>query len=151
MIRMRSLVACAALGLTVWDDPHNTDSAYARARVRGDLLPALIAALGPSVIDNLARTAKQLGADNAALDALAEAEVHDELAVTDLSVLPDAIRTRVLHRWALSLGVPGSALSHRHVAALDAFVTDWHGQGPTALPGGLSVARREGFLRRIGL
>lgn len=143
--------ACAALGLEIWDDPHNQDSAYARARVRADLLPALVAALGPAVVDNLARTAGQLAADNAALDALAAAEVHDELEVTDLSVLPDAIRTRVLHQWARRLGVSGSALSHRHVAALDAFVTDWHGQGPAALPGGVLVARREGRLRRVDL
>ena len=39
--------ACAALGLTAWDDPHNTDPAYARSRVRADALPALVAALGP--------------------------------------------------------------------------------------------------------
>lgn len=149
--RSETRKACAALGLEVWDDPHNHDPAYARARVRADLLPALIAALGPAVVDNLARTAGQLAADNAALDALAAAEVRDELVVTDLSVLPDAIRTRVLHQWARRLGVPGGALSHRHVAALDALITDWHGQGPTALPGGVQVARREGRLTRLDL
>ena len=149
--RSETRKACAALGLEIWDDPHNQDSAYARARVRADLLPALIAALGPGVVDNLARTAGQLAADNAALDALAAAEVRDELVVTDLSVLPDAIRTRVLHQWARRLGVPGGALSHRHVAALDALITDWHGQGSTALPGGVQVARREGRLTRVDL
>jgi tRNA(Ile)-lysidine synthase len=149
--RSETRKACAALGLEIWDDPHNQDFAYARARVRADLLPALIAALGPGVVDNLARTAGQLAADNAALDALAAAEVRDELVVTDLSVLPDAIRTRVLHQWARRLGVPGGALSHRHVAALDALITDWHGQGSTALPGGVQVARREGRLTRVDL
>ena len=43
--------------------------------------------------------------------------------------LPAAVRTRVLHAWARELGAPGAALSHRHVAALDALVIDWHGQG----------------------
>jgi tRNA(Ile)-lysidine synthase len=143
--------ACAALGLTVWDDPHNQDPAYARARVRADLMPALIAALGPAVVGNLARTAGQLAADTEALDALAAAEVRDELVVTNLSDLPDAIRTRVLHQWARRLGVSGSALSHRHVAAMDALITDWHGQGPAALPGGVLVGRREGRLRRVDL
>jgi tRNA(Ile)-lysidine synthase len=143
--------ACAAQGLEVWDDPHNHDPAYARARVRADLLPALIAALGPAVVGNLARTAAQLAADNNALDDLAAAEVRDVLVVADLAGLPDAIRTRVLHQWARRLGVSGSALSHRHVAALDALITDWHGQGPTALPGGVLVARREGRLTRIDL
>jgi tRNA(Ile)-lysidine synthase len=52
----------------------------------------------------------------------------------------------VLHAWARELGAPGAALSHRHVGALDALVTDWHGQGPVALPGGIGVGRRAGDL-----
>jgi tRNA(Ile)-lysidine synthase len=63
--------------------------------------------------------------------------------------MADAIRTRVLHAWAKRLGAPGSALSHRHVAALDALVTDWHGQGAVALPGGILVGRRQGHLVRV--
>jgi tRNA(Ile)-lysidine synthase len=145
--------ACAALGLSPWDDPHNGDPAYARARVRADVLPVLARALGPAVVDNLARTATQLAADNAALDALATdalaaARAGDGLSTAALSALPDAVRTRVLHAWARELGAPGSALSHHHVAALDALIRDWHGQGPTALPGGIVVGRRAGDLRR---
>ena len=151
--------ACAALGLATWEDPHNTDPAYARSRVRADALPALIAALGPAVVDNLARTATQLAADNNALDALAADALAAARVVADQSAealsiaalvrLPDAVRTRVLHAWARELGAPGGALSHRHVAALDALVLDWHGQGPTALPGGIVVARRAGALTRV--
>jgi tRNA(Ile)-lysidine synthase len=146
--------ACAALGLSVWEDPHNTDPAYARSRVRADALPALVAALGPGVVDNLARTAAQLAVDNAALDALAGAALGaarspDGLSTAALVELSDAVRTRVLHAWARELGAPGGALSHRHVAALDALVADWHGQGPTALPGGLAVARRNGHLTQV--
>ncbi|MFR9779295.1 tRNA lysidine(34) synthetase TilS [Micromonospora sp. MS34] len=185
--------ACAALGLTPWDDPHNADPAYARSRVRADLLPALVDALGPGVVDNLARTARLLAADTTALDdqaaaALAappapaapdrarppEAEVLDRapnarsasaadsaapgwvarpvraaeggLSVSALAALPKAVRTRVLHVWARELGAPPAALSHRHVAALDALVTDWHGQGRVHLPGGIPVARQGGRL-----
>jgi len=143
--------ACGALGLGVWDDPHNSDPAFSRSRVRHDALPALVAALGPAVVDNLARTAAQLAADNAALDDIAAAAVTDELVVSELSAMPVAVRTRVLHMWARRLGAGGGALSHRHVAALDAFVTDWHGQGPAALPGGILVARKDGRLCRIAL
>jgi tRNA(Ile)-lysidine synthase len=57
----------------------------------------------------------------------------------------------VLHAWARELGAPGAALSHRHVLALDALVTDWHGQGPASLPGGIVVGRRAGDLAPIGL
>jgi len=66
--------ACLAAGLEPWDDPHNADPAYARARVRHQALPALEAALGPGVAAALARTAAQLSADCDALDALARAE-----------------------------------------------------------------------------
>ena len=143
--------ACAAENLAPWEDPHNTDSAYARSRVRRDALPALIAALGPAVVDNLARTATQLATDNMHLDALAatalaEARTPNGLDLARLKELPTAIRTRVLHSWARELGVPGSALSHRHVEAMDALVTNWHGQGPVSLPGGRQVARRGGFV-----
>ncbi|MFG1659511.1 tRNA lysidine(34) synthetase TilS [Micromonospora chersina] len=144
--------ACAALGLTPWADPHNVDPAYARSRVRADLLPALVEALGPGVVGNLARTAHLLAADTAALDDLAAAALAEVraaeggLSVEGLAALPAAVRTRVLHAWARELGAPPAALSHRHVAALEALVTDWHGQGPAHLPGGLPVRRRAGRL-----
>jgi len=153
--RAQTRAACAALGLEPWDDPHNTDPSYARVRVRAQALPALVAALGEGVVGNLARTARQLAADTAALDALAAdalaaARTGDgdrpALAVAELAGLPEAIRTRVLHAWARELGVPGSALSHRHVAAVDALVTRWRGQGPAYLPSGLTIARRGGRL-----
>ncbi|HEY9241174.1 MAG TPA: tRNA lysidine(34) synthetase TilS [Streptosporangiaceae bacterium] len=66
--------ACTALGLEPWDDPHNTDPAYTRARIRHQAMPALEAALGPGVAAALARTAAQLSADCDALDAIAAAE-----------------------------------------------------------------------------
>ncbi|MFF5053330.1 tRNA lysidine(34) synthetase TilS [Micromonospora sp. NPDC000663] len=140
--------ACAVLGLRPWQDPHNTDPSYARSRVRADVLPALVRALGPGVVDNLARTARLVAADNAALDDLAEAALaagrHPEggLSVPALAGLAPAVRGRVLHAWARELGALPGALSHRHVAALDALVTDWRGQGPTDLPGGVRVLRR---------
>jgi tRNA(Ile)-lysidine synthase len=77
---------------------------------------------------------------------MASARTGDGLSVRVLAGLDPALRGRVLHAWARELGAPGGALSHRHVAALDALITDWHGQGPTALPGGIAVARRDGVL-----
>lgn len=148
--------ACAALGLAAWADPHNTDPAYTRSRVRAGALPALISALGPGVVANLARTAALTAADAAFLDQVAAGALADSRSAAGLSVralagLAPAIRTRVLHAWARELGAPGAALSHRHVRALDALITDWHGQGATALPGGIFVGRRAGDLIRTGL
>jgi tRNA(Ile)-lysidine synthase len=102
-----------------------------------------------------ARAAALAAADNEVLDALAVAalaEASDEaggLRVDRLIGLPAAVRTRVLHAWARDLGASGSALSARHVSALDALVTRWHGQGAVALPGALYVVRREGRLRQV--
>jgi len=144
--------ACAAQGLLPWEDPHNADPAYARARVRHEVMPCLSKALGSDVVPNLARTASMIATDSAYLDSLASVAfgrcvVDGGLSVAELAQLPDPLRGRVLHAWALTLGVPGAALSHRHVAALDALVTAWHGQGPTMLPGGVTVERVSGFLR----
>ncbi len=150
--REETRAACAALGLTPWEDPHNRDPAYARSRVRADVLPVLVRALGPGVLDNLARTARLVAADNAVLDELAgEALIsarHPDggLVVKALTDLAPAVRGRVLRAWAHELGAPPAALSHRHLAALDTLVTAWRGQGAAYLPGGLRVLRHAGRL-----
>ncbi|MET7398438.1 tRNA lysidine(34) synthetase TilS [Dactylosporangium sp. NPDC005572] len=145
--RADTRLACEADALTWWEDPHNSDPAYARSRLR-----PLVDALGARVVDNLARTARLVAADTGYLDELAADALEKALdgpaalLVAELERLPGPVRTRVLHAWVRRLGVPGGLLSHRHVAALDALVTDWRGQGPVALPGGISVARSEGRL-----
>jgi tRNA(Ile)-lysidine synthase len=150
--RATTRAACTALGLSVWDDPHNVDPAFARTHAR-TLLESVVSALGPGVVPNLARTAALAAADAEVLDALAvdaagvAAGPGGALRVAALRTLPTALRTRVLHGWARSLGAPGTALSNRHVVALDALVTEWHGQGPVALPGAITVIRADGLLR----
>ncbi|BAL93026.1 hypothetical protein AMIS_78060 [Actinoplanes missouriensis 431] len=146
--------ACAALGLAPWEDPHNSDPAYARSRVRASVLPVLVDALGPAVVSNLARTASLVAADSEALDELAaaamvSASVPEGLSVPVLAGLAAAIRSRVLHRWARELGAPGGALAYRHVVAMDALITQWHGQGPVFLPDGIVVGRRADRLVRV--
>lgn len=143
----RALVrqACAQAGLTPWEDPHNGDPSYARARVRACALPALEAALGPGVAAALARSADQLREDADALDALAAAVpagVAQDVAA--LAALPAAVRARVLKRWAEA--ACGRAVGAAHVAALRALVEQWAGQGPVALPGGVRVGRTGGRL-----
>ncbi len=143
--------ACVASGLWPWDDPHNGDPAFARSRLR-QAMSTLVDTLGPDIVPNLARSAAQIAADSTYLDelasvALGQCQVDGGLAVAELVALPDALRRRVLHAWAVSLDVPRAALSHRHVAALDALLVDWHGQGATQLPGRVSVQREAGVLR----
>ncbi|SKC39768.1 tRNA lysidine(34) synthetase TilS [Krasilnikoviella flava] len=92
--RAQTEAACAAVGVDFWTDPTNllpderrTSSPSdegkatmydardapvpARTRVRGAVVPVLEDALGPGVVEALARTADQLRDDADALDALA--------------------------------------------------------------------------------
>jgi tRNA(Ile)-lysidine synthase len=145
--------ACAELGLVPWQDPHNRDFRFARARVRHRALPALEAALGPGVAEALARTAAQLRADAECLDELALAESgqlrHSAsdpagLEASWLSALPAAIRARVLRDAAIMAGCPHGALTAGHVDRIDALVTEWRGQRWVDLPGGVRARRRDG-------
>jgi tRNA(Ile)-lysidine synthase len=147
--RADTRAACTELGLVPWDDPHNVDQSYARARVRA-ALPVLVELLGPDVVPNLARTARLIADDSTALDSFAAAVDIPAagLDIATLAALPRALRTRVLRAFALHLGAPGGALAATHIDALDSLVTDWRGQGPVALPGGIEVSRRGGVIRR---
>jgi tRNA(Ile)-lysidine synthase len=148
--------ACDALGLRPWDDPHNADFAFARARLRHQALPALEAAIGPGVAQALARTAGQLRSDAEALDELAAGQAplmrdHDGAWLADvLAAAPTAIRTRVLRAAAIEAGCPPGKLTAGHVEALDALVTRWHGQRWATLPGGIRAVLRCGKLTFTG-
>jgi tRNA(Ile)-lysidine synthase len=151
--RAATLAACAELGLEPWQDPHNSDFRYARARVRHQALPALEAALGPGVAEALARTASQLRTDAECLDDLAFAEsgrlrgdCSDPAGLEAgwLRALPAAIRTRVLRDAALMAGCPHGALTAAHIERVDALVTGWRGQRWVDLPGGVRARRRDG-------
>ena len=147
-----TVTACQVEGLVVWDDPHNLDPAYARARVRRRVLPMLEDELGPGVTESLARTADLLRGDMDLLDgyaerALADAVVPDGLSVEVLHGLPAPIRTRVLRAAAIAAGAPAGETFHQHVLAVDALVTDWHGQKWVDLPGHLRARRADGVLR----
>jgi tRNA(Ile)-lysidine synthase len=150
--RAQTGAACAALGLRAWQDPHNADPAYARARVRHALLPALEDQLGPGVAQALARTAAQLRSDADALDDLAAAasrriaDGQPGLPVAALAAEPPAIRGRLLRAAALAAGAPPGALAREHVTRLDALVTGWRGQRGVDLPGGVRGQRRYGRL-----
>lgn len=144
--------ACAAEGLVAWEDPHNADPAYTRSRVRHTVLPVLESELGPGVAEALARTSELLRADADALDewaerAHAEASSDGGLSVELLSTQPTAIRRRVLLHAARAAGCPGTDLFAVHVTALDALLTDWHGQAGVDLPGAIRAVRAWGWIR----
>jgi tRNA(Ile)-lysidine synthase len=153
--REQTRAACAAEGLTPWADPHNEDPAYARVRVRHTVLFTLEAELGPGVTEALARTARLLRDDADALDELAATAAaaattaEGALDVATLLAQPAAVRRRVLRRTALEAGSPPTELFAVHVAAMDALLTDWHGQAGADLPGHLRAVRLGGALRVV--
>lgn len=133
---------CAPHGITPWQDPHNQDTRFARVRVRR-VLADITDALGPGVVPGLARSAALLADDADVLDAWA----HDEAArivvvdggtvsaeVAALAELPRAVRTRVLRIMHQRIA-PAHELTFDHVHAVEAYVSAWHGQGDTDLPG----------------
>ena len=150
--RATTRAACAAMGLHPWEDPHNTDPAFARSRVRHDALPVLEAALGPGVAAALARSAWLLRDDADALDTWAEdaeqrvTRAGGGLDAAALAELPAAVRRRVLRRAAAGAGSPPGALGAVHVDALDQLLTAWRGQRHVDLPGGVLALRRYGTL-----
>ncbi len=148
--RKTTRAACHALGLTPWEDPHNSDPAFTRVRLRHEVLPLLEKVLQGGVAEALARTAAQLREDTEALDAVARELHHSvrdgtELNVTLLSTTPPALRRRVLREWLLEHGV--NELTDAHLRAVDALIGEWRGQGGVWLPGGLEASRAHGRLR----
>lgn len=162
--RAECQLVCEELGIQPYQDPHNADSRFTRVRVRHDVLPVLVAALGPAVVSNLARTATLCRQDNDALDQWAGREVDKRVRVGsdgvwiladsdsdsdsdgDLGEVPVAVRARVI-RAALSLaGCPLGSLTAAHVTEIDRLVSFAH-RGPTRVPGDLEVVRESDKLR----
>ncbi len=141
---------CRENNLTAWVDPHNSDESYARVRARKNVLPILEKDLGPGIIDALSRSARILREDADALDHYADdflkAKNSEDLDAELLAALPKAVRSRVLRRVILTAGSPTGSITAHHVAAVEALITAWHGQGEVSLPGGVKVGRISGRL-----
>ena len=146
--------ACAAYGITPWEDPHNADESFRRVRAR-KILSTLEDELGPGFAAALARSADLLREDADHLEALAAKARADLPAAPGqpgvdldaLAALPRAIRTRVWRILAQEAGSPIGDVSAAHVESLDALLTSWHGQGPLHVPGGIAVARERRAIR----
>jgi tRNA(Ile)-lysidine synthase len=146
--------ACEELGLTPWQDPHNSDRRFTRTRLRTEVLPLLEDVLGGGVAEALARTATALREDTDTLDelagqALAEVGTGGALDTARLAVLPEAVRRRVIRGWLLAGGASG--LTDKQIRGVDTLVTAWRGQGGVAVGSPLRsrrliAGRRDGML-----
>lgn len=145
-------------GITPWTDPHNLSNDFARVRMR-EHMQRLAEDFGPGIVAGLVRTADLARADDTALEALAAAFIasqemgnapHMSVSISSLSELPEAVRSRVIRRmFGMCVGVEreSSPLTYNHVRAIEALITDWHGQGEIAVPLGVSAVREYDRLR----
>ena len=146
--------ACQELGLTAWQDPHNTDRRFTRTRLRQEVLPLLEDVLGGGVAEALARTATALREDTELIDTLAAQALPDVAAgpglhAQALAALPDVVRRRVIRGWLLAGGATG--LTDKQIRGVDTLVTAWRGQGGVAVGSALRgqrlvAGRRDGVL-----
>ncbi|HEU4361077.1 MAG TPA: tRNA lysidine(34) synthetase TilS [Mycobacterium sp.] len=147
--------ACAELGLTPWQDPHNRDRRFTRSRLRAEVLPLLEDVLDGGVAEALARTATAMREHTELVDALAAqalpgATTGAGLDVDTLSALPGPVRRAVIRRWLLAGG--GRGLTDEQIRRVDLLVTGWRGQGGVAVGSSLRgqrlvAGRGDGLLR----
>jgi tRNA(Ile)-lysidine synthase len=148
--RATTEIACHEASIEFWNDPHNSNQDFTRVRVRENVLPMLENEIGPGITDALARSAKILREDATALDGWADDVFRQvdpfDIEISTLSGLPVAVRSRVLRLAIYAAGAPAGSISASHLEPIEAFVSDWRGQGHTSLPGGVKVCRISGRL-----
>jgi tRNA(Ile)-lysidine synthase len=137
----------AARGLSPARDPTNEDRTLLRARIRSDVLPALVKAAGSASVRHLAAFAARAAEDEALLaeqagHALERVRVEGGLDAVGVRSLPQPLRRRLLVAWLENLAVPTDAA---RVARVEAAVLRG---GRAGLPGG-RLLRTEGGLVRI--
>ncbi|MFP1153536.1 tRNA lysidine(34) synthetase TilS [Mycobacterium sherrisii] len=152
--RATTHAACRELGLTAWQDPHNTDRRFTRTRLRLEVLPLLEEVLGGGVAEALARTATALREDTDFIDELAAAALPGVTAGSGLHAAPladlaEPVRRRVIRAWLLAGGAAG--LTDKQIRGVDRLITAWRGQGGVAVGSDvprerLIAGRRDGVL-----
>ena len=150
---------CESEGLDPWFDPSNADPAFARSRVRAEVLPFLEEKLGPGIAEALFRSSRILAGDADYLDAVS-ADTFAKLRVQqdpasgpgdpgqDWILLPEAqlrelapaVRQRVLALAAVELG--GAQPSWERLRSVEALLRRTGSAGPVELVGKVSVYRQ---------
>lgn len=150
---------CDSEGLDPWLDPSNADPAFARSRVRAEVLPFLEEKLGPGIAEALFRSSRILAGDADYLDTVsadtyarlrgrqdpasasaAPAEDTILLPEAQLRELAPAVRQRVLALAAVELG--GAQPSWERLRSVEALLRRTGSAGPVELVGKVSVYRQ---------
>ncbi len=138
---------CAAAGLDVVRDPSNDDPAYARARLRRGLVPAL-AAVHPGAERHVAALAEVLRDEAALIGPLIDAAWSrtrrgEGLDAVALSAEPEAVRRLLVRRLVAEAGLPGDALGADALARVLGLLG---GAGTVNLPGDGAARLARGVL-----
>ncbi|MGZ4182034.1 MAG: tRNA lysidine(34) synthetase TilS [Solirubrobacteraceae bacterium] len=146
LTREQTAAYCTARGLTWREDESNDSDAYARNRIRAQLLPAL-QAVHPGAADNVIAVAEILREEAAVLDALVDGVLdrRDRVALSRLRELGPALARLVVQRLAddAAGGVaPGVARRASEILALDE-----HGTVQLDTGGGVVAIAEYGVLR----
>ena len=152
--RRQDVRAVIPAAVEPWQDPHNEDQRFTRARVRHLLMPVLVDVLGERAVVNLARSAHLLAGDNDALDDITQdvceraTHGHGEvvIAVADLAAVAPAVRTRAIRHLSLIAGATARDLTSEHIGTVARMVQEPHLTGPILLPGPVSVRKASGQL-----
>lgn len=154
---------CLERGIEPRVDAMNRDEKYARVRVRRNLLP-LMQTLNGRIVEALARSARLLREDAAALELAAAALLREASAVDDdkrsaepppslpalrVNVLKDApvaLRRRALRQWIGRGRGDLRRLEMAHLLAVESLLGGERGGRRIELPGGASISRKRGLL-----
>ncbi len=135
----------AAMQVPFCQDSSNDDPAYARNRIRRDVMPVL-RALNPSFSHRLAANLAHIQADRALLEQLAREALTPQaegrglaLPARALADLPRPLASRVVKQTLAALG--RHQISAVHLEAILALAGSGPPAGRCALPQGLSVRR----------
>lgn len=134
--------ACVDQGIEFWEDPHNQNREFTRVRAR-QLLAQLEQELAPGITESLVRTADQVREAELLIDNLAaQLELSARAGgsareanyeIQSLAEAPTAVRRAALHLIAGRVGARN--VSQPQILAIDALLTDWHGQKFVQLSG----------------
>lgn len=138
---------CRERGVAFVDDPSNANRAFARARVRHGLLPAL-GLVHPGAERHVAAFADRMRDEDALLNELLDLAWHrcasgEGLLVDAFHAEPPALRALLVRRLIDRAGLPGEAQEARFVARV--FQVARRG-GRVDIPGGVALVERGSLL-----
>jgi tRNA(Ile)-lysidine synthase len=149
---------CRTRGIDFRVDEMNADEAFARVRMRTQIVP-LLKTFNPKVEEAIGRAAEILREDNSALEAAAERLIEysgltssssnqkqGTIRTDLLRIAQPALRRRALRRWLSINRGDLRRLERAHIAAIENLLFSPKSGRLVELPGGGAVTRKAGCL-----